>query len=132
MHLKNFLEENFKKNNGFFSLVNYNNHTIAVWFHKSIEENSTKILASSCEAIKLIKIHGSEDLFCKEFISKNLIISNELNKDEFIKNNVKAFIKDGWFYNININNDNLEIPEEVDSVKAITKKECFDFLKSTK
>lgn len=128
MNLKDFLEKNLKETNGFFSLVTYNNETKAIWFSKSIKNDSVELLAAPCKAIKSIRIYGNEDLFCKEFMSNNLILPNELNKEEYIDNHIKAFIKDGWLYDIDTKHTQEFLPDNVDNIKTISRKECLSFL----
>lgn len=132
MNLKEFLNNNSSNYSGFYSLVTYNNTTEAIWFSKSKSNSDNHFEGYICNASKVRKISGDIELFCREYMSNNLIMPDEKNKQDYINNHIKILIKDGWLYDISKTKMSLHLPETIESIKIISKKECLDFLLKNK
>lgn len=128
MRVKDFLKNNVTKENCCFALVTYNNKTEAIYFDIERKEDKFYYYEACCEAVKNVCITGDIDLFCREYISKNIISPNNSFIDSYIRHNMKPFIINGWLYDIKASISAPFLPKEVDDIKIISKKKCLHFL----
>ena len=128
--LSDFLMKNIKNEVGCYALVTYNGKVEATWFSKYYIENKDSywFLESPCEAIKITKVAGDIDLFCKEYVNNSVILIDDIDKENFINNFIKPLIKNGWLYEIEAPQVCPYLPKEVDDIKIISESECLDFL----
>ena len=109
---------------GTYALVNYDNKELAVWF----TSHGGWFLESPCELYKEAEIKNKQEL--RDYVSDMMIEDGDVDLDEHIKDCYEHMLVNGILYEI----ENFQcapfLPEEVDSIKIISEKDCLRYLLS--
>lgn len=132
INVQKFLSEN-AKGFGTYALVNYNGITEATYFcnYGDVQGNDW-FLESPCELMKICKVDGDEDDFCRKYLDEVYELEESVDEEDFINKFIKPMIVDGWLYEILNFQCSPYLPKKVENIKIISARECLIYLLSKK